>query len=315
MDQYKNADLLGLATIELDRHQFKQHTKAAYIQWINRFIMFSGSRLLTDDGVVFQFMAKLKDADKSIATQKSGLSAIRFFYKHILKRPCIYDAASLIDKKPRHIELITYQEIEKLMADQDDDLRLVVLLIYGAGLRMPEVINLRVGAIHFRKRSISAKSEFTNRRHVLFPNALIDRLKAKIDQATAAFYADLDAGILPAANHRTATDQKRAWLFPGRLVKPAEGPGQPCRRHASACTFQKALKKAGQEALNRKITAGTLRNSFAYSLFIQGCSKKMIMAAMGYGSPNTATCLLNALRQIKQDCAPASPLDLYERAG
>jgi site-specific recombinase XerD len=304
--------LLDLVTIELNRQQLKERTRAAYFMWINRFIKYAGGRLLIDDQLVCRFIAQLDASDKSVATRKSCLSALRFFYKHILKLPCIYNGSRLIDEKPRHIELITITEIKQLMAPQSNDLNMVVLLIYGAGLRMAEVVNLRVGNIHFKKRLISAESEFTDRRHVLFPNALVNRLKSKVFKATEDFQADLQAGIKPATNGRKALDHKHAWLFPGRSLIPAEN-DHKIRCHASADKFQKALRQSSLDILNRKITANILRNSFAYSLFVQGCSKEKIKAAMGYENPNTIARLLKAFKQIKKECAPLSPLDFHER--
>lgn len=304
-------DMLDLAEREFTRQELSKSTKSTYTLWIKNFLQFAGSRLMIDESLPNEYLRQVALKGKSIASQKQCISALRLLYRHILNRPFNCEGLPAIEVNPRQIELIEYNEVKALAAVQNDDASLITLLIYGTGLRLNEVVALRVESIHFKTRSISAKIQRDKARHVLLPNALIDRLRNKIDAAKGIFSEKQNDKITTMANGKKPTDICKAWLFPGRDMIPVEETGLLYWQHLNPDTFSKTLAKSSLDLLGRKITPVMLRISFAFALFEQNCSRQTIMRVMGYKNINSVQILLKAFAKIKRNHEPISPLDFY----
>jgi site-specific recombinase XerD len=313
----KPIGLLDLATNELKRQGFTKQTQITYTMWIRKFITFAGSQLMHDDSLPAKYIERLAAAGRPIASQRQCISALRLFYRRVISRPFNCIGLQSEEIRPRDIELISRDEMKKMISAQDKDLSLVVLLIYGAGLKMVEIVNLRVESIHFKKQLISAIDENGSRRHVLLPFALVNRLKSKIEAAKQAFDKKRNGGAagkpLTTVKKGKRVDCQKAWLFPGRDTEAIEGSNFLYWKHACPDTFTKAMAKSSRDTLGRKITPVVLRTSFAYSLFDQGCDKQAIMNAMGYKNPKSVLSLLRTFKSISQEHEPISPLDFYQR--
>ena len=128
------------------RH-YSIRTEEAYVQWIRRFIRFSGGRHPREMGQreIVAFLSHLAvDGNVAAATQNQALNAIAFLYRRVLDRE-LGDLGSIVRaKKPRQLPVVlTRSEVIELLSQLDGVHRLAAGLMYGAGLRLLEAVRLR----------------------------------------------------------------------------------------------------------------------------------------------------------------------------
>ncbi len=109
-------------------------------------------RLTTDQLQAF-FLYLVKQRKLSPASCRLYLNGIRFFYLQVLHWPSM--AVTLaVPKKPQRIpELLTREEVGRiLMACENPKHRMMLIMGYGCGLRVSELVSLKVGHIDGERR-------------------------------------------------------------------------------------------------------------------------------------------------------------------
>ncbi len=129
------------------RNHFLWRTEGAYRSWAHRFARFVQPRTpysaTSDD--VSSFLTQLAVRQRaSPSTQKQALNALVFFMQEALHRQL-----SLLDFKRSHPRqrmpvVLSREECARLFAALEGTARLMAELAYGAGLRLTELLRLRV---------------------------------------------------------------------------------------------------------------------------------------------------------------------------
>jgi len=139
------------------RH-YSFRTEEAYVGWIKRFIFFHGKRHPAEMGEpeVNQFLTDLAVTKKvSASTQNQALSALLFLYQHVLNQPLGWINPAVRAKKPERLPVVlTRQEVKAILSFMEGSPRLVAALLYGAGLRLRECLQLRVKDVDFTTNQI-----------------------------------------------------------------------------------------------------------------------------------------------------------------
>ena len=139
------------------RH-YSRRTEEAYVHWIKRLIYFHGKRHPDSMGEaeVTAFLNHLAtDRHVAAATQNQALSAILFLYKVVLGRELPWlDGVQRPTRPPRVPVVLTRAEVERLLASLSGTKRLIASLLYGAGLRQIECLQLRVKDVDFAYRQV-----------------------------------------------------------------------------------------------------------------------------------------------------------------
>ena len=140
------------------RRYFSPRTEEAYVQWIKRFIYFSGRRhpATLGEPEVTAFLNHLA-ADRKVAaaTQNQALSALLFLYKEVLGRELAWlDGLQRATRPPRLPTVLTRAEVERLLAQLAGTKWLMASLLYGSGLRVLECLRLRVKDVDLAYRQI-----------------------------------------------------------------------------------------------------------------------------------------------------------------
>jgi len=139
------------------RH-YSIRTEHAYRDWVVQYIRFHGTRNPAEMGApeINQFLTHLAtDRNVAASTQNQALCAIIFLYTRVLGR----DVGELGDviraKKPARIPVVlTVEETERIISHLNGTHKLMTLLMYGAGMRIMEVIRLRIKDIDFGNNAI-----------------------------------------------------------------------------------------------------------------------------------------------------------------
>ncbi len=136
-------------------------TEETYLGWTRRFILFSNKRhpLEMGEGEVNTFLSHLAAKGRvSAPTQNQALSALLFLYREVLGR----DVGRLegLGRAKRRCTLpvvLTRQEVRELLAHRAKSPRLMAGLMYGAGLRLSECLNLRAKDLDFGRGKIAVR--------------------------------------------------------------------------------------------------------------------------------------------------------------
>ena len=133
-------------------------TQKEYINWMKRFIRFNDLKhpATCSEREVEGFLSHLAiEGEVSASTQNQALAAIVFLYKECLGIP-LEGIDSLRAKKTDYVPVVfSREEIERLFSFLDSSQRLKFELLYGCGLRLNELITLRVKDIDLEKKIVT----------------------------------------------------------------------------------------------------------------------------------------------------------------
>src|SRR5205823_5139996 len=153
--------------------------------------------------------------------------------------------------------------------------RLMVELLYGAGLRLMECCTLRVRDLDFDRGQIIVRSGKGEKdRIVMFPDALKGRLSEQCRRVRALHERDLrkGGGFVPVPDvvgnkiDYAETDWRWQFVFPSVTLAASED-GKRRRWHANPGVLSRTVKNAARRAqVSKRVTPHTFRHSFATHL-------------------------------------------------
>jgi integron integrase len=191
---------LGLVRERIRSKHYSYRTEESYVGWIKRFIFFHNKRHPAEMGKLEmeQFLTHLA-VDKNVAssTQNQALAALLFMYKEVLQMDPPWVENVTRAKKPKRLPVVlTKSEIKKLFAYIPQHFQLHVQLLYGCGLRLMELVRLRVQDIDFGYQSITVRAGKGDKdRVVMMPPSTMDALQEQLDEARRIHDLDLSNGF------------------------------------------------------------------------------------------------------------------------
>jgi integrase/recombinase XerD len=206
------------------------------------------------------------------------LSAVKYAYISALKK----DITSGIKrpKKERKIpSVLTKEEITRLLESMTNKKsKLMVSLLYACGMRVSELINLRVNDLFFEEKAGYIK-QAKGRKDRMFnlPEFLLDDLKKQVE---------------------TQKKDNKEFLFSGKNGK------------LSSRNLQKIVKEASKRAnINKEVHCHTLRHSFATHLIEQGTDIRKIQELLGHTDLSTTQIYTHISREeLKKIKSPIDSL-------
>ncbi len=259
---------------------YSQHTIRNYRQAIIPFFTYFSARDLPQitreeiEGFVYHLKSKYRISD---TRQNMVINAIKFYYEQVLGKDRVYYD---IQRPKRSLSLpnvLSMEEVRKLInTPKNLKHKAILYTVYSAGLRLQEVINLRIQDVHSDDGYlfIKAAKGKKDRKSVLSP-VLLDLLRA--------YYRSYKPSY---------------WLFEGQHGAQYSG---------SSITkiFRKATKDSG---INPWATLHTLRHSFATHLLQNGTNLRLIQSLLGHSSSKTTEIYTHVMNINNKTIT--SPLDL-----
>lgn len=292
------------------RH-YSFRTEQSYCGWVRRFILFHGKRhpLEMAEGEVNGFLTHLAVEGKVTAsTQNQALSALLFLYREVLGRELDRIEGVVRAKAPKRLPVVLSREEVKAILDQMDGLeRLMAGLLYGAGLRLRECLELRVKDLDFDRGELTVRGgKGAKDRVTMLPAKLYTPLRRQIDLARGLYEHDLARGtglaVVPEALGRKYPNLNREWgwqwVFPASATTDHPRTGERVRWHVHESVLQKAVKAAVRKAGVAKLVGPhTFRHCFATHLLERGQDIRTVQELLGHANVSTTMIYTHVLNR------------------
>jgi site-specific recombinase XerD len=258
---------------EIDLRGRSVHTRRSYVQCIARLAKFyqrSPDRL-SDEEVRGYLLHLLRKEKLSASSLIVAVSALRFFYEHVLQRPPEAVEHMLPRSKTpvRRPQVYSVEELEKFFAfpGLNRKHRAMFMTTYAAGLRVSETCQLKV------------------------EHLLSDRFQIRILQGKGKKdrYSLLSPRLLEELRAYWRIYRPREWLFPSRL-----DPDSPLCTDGIRYAFVTAIQRAGLPARGG---IHSLRHSFATHLLEAGVDVLTLQRLLGHSQLATTAIYLHVRRQ------------------
>lgn len=313
--------LLDQMRESLRARHYRPRTEETYCQWVKRFIFFHHVRHPAEMGEpeINAFLTHLAVKEKvSASTQNQALSALLYLYRHVLKREVGSLGEVVRARKPKRLPVVmTRHEVKAVLAQLGGDKWLMASLLYGAGLRLMECLQLRVQEIDFQSSEIIVRDGKGGKdRRTMLPQSLIPPLQEHLRKVKALHEKDLAEGWgrvqMPDALERkypnAPAEWRWQWIFPqeNRWVNPQTK--EQGRHHMDESLIQKAVKDAvGRAGLTKRATCHTFRHSFATHLLEAGYDIRTVQELLGHSDVKTTMIYTHVLN--KGPSGVRSPVD------
>ena len=209
-----------------------------------------------NDAVVQKYSLKLLEKDLSHAYVNQAISALKFYFRHVLKRP--NSNGYVRPKKESTLpDVLSLGEVARLLKSVKNlKHRAMLIVTYTSGLRVGEVVRLRPEDCD-RERNVVKVRQGKGRK---------DRQTLLSETANAV----LDQYI--------EQEKPDGWLFPGQKE------GRHLTERSAQKVFEKALIQAG---IRKEVSIHSLRHSFATHLLENGIDLRYIQELLGHQSVRT----------------------------
>jgi len=280
---------------------YSLRTEQAYVFWTKRFVRFHGMRHPRDMGAyeVERFLSSLVNEHKvAPSTHKQALAAILFLYREVFRidLPWMRDIGR--PRAPVRIPVVlSRDEVVRVLNSLDARVHTITALLYGTGLRLSECLQLRIKDVDFERRVIIVRDGKGGKdRIVMLPGTLQPGLNSQIAHSRAIWMEDraqqVPGVMLP---HALANKFPRAglswawhWVFPSPSLSFDPRTRVRRRHHLYAQVVGRALSRAALRAqINKRVTAHTLRHSFATHLLESGVDIRRIQELLGHSDVST----------------------------
>jgi len=276
-------------------------TQEASLGWMRRYHEFNDRKdpALYGAERVTAFLSHLAtDLDVSASTQNQALSALLFLCREVLRiEPPWLDEVVRAQRPQRLPVVLSRDEVRAVLDELQGVPRLMVALLYGAGLRLLECCRLRVMDLDFlRSQPVVREGQGDKDRVTLLPVGLHGALRAQLEAVRAQHRTDLDKGAgwvePPHALDRKQPGEGRLWpwqwAFSATRTHVHEGSGQVRRHHLQKTVVQRAVRDAVRASgISKRATCHTFRHSFATHLIEDGTDIRTLQELLGQANVST----------------------------
>jgi len=263
---------------------FSEQTRSHYVRHVRAFTAFIGrspDTATAEDLRLFQLhQTQIGMQPPSI---NSAVSALRFFFTVTLDRPDLARRLTVVPQPRRIPAVLSVGEVTLLLRSASaPKYKAAFATAYGAGLRVSEVVALKVGDVDSERMLLR-----------------VERGKGRKDR-----HAMLSPQLLELLRVWWREGRRRSQLLPGGWLFPGRNPVEPL----SARQLCRAVRAAAQAAgIKKRVSPHTLRHSFATHLLEQDVDIRVIQTLLGHAKLDTTALYTRVANTTIR--AVTSPLD------
>ncbi len=264
---------------DLEINGLSKSTQTAYIRHIKELAKFhkkSPDELSLEDLYQFQYYMK-KEKNYSYSYYNQAVCALKFLYGFTLKKDWNIHQIPYQKRSKKLPLILSKEEIFELLRviDSKRD-KTIVCLLYSAGMRVSELVNLKVSDLDSKRMVIN-----------------IHQGKGRKDRMVM-----LAENLLEILKQYWLESRPETYLFPGKV------PGNPLTREAINNLLKKYASKAG---ITKNVSPHTMRHSFATHMLEDGANIRIIQFLLGHRNVKTTTIYTHIAKNYINDTP--SPLD------
>ncbi|ORU90515.1 MAG: integrase [Cycloclasticus sp. symbiont of Poecilosclerida sp. M] len=292
-------------------YHYSIRSEESYVRWIKQFIIFNNKRHPSTLGKadIERYLSHLAvNKNVAVSTQSQALNAIVFLYKKVLDLPIADDLSPARSKKAVRLPVVLSQsEMASLLSAMSGTNQLMARLMYGGGLRLMELVRLRVKDIDFDNGYIIVRDgKGGGDRTTLLGGSLVEKLREHLLKVRALYEDDLETGhanvYLPNALAKKYPNAPKSWdwqfAFPSKKLSKDPRGGAIRRHHVNESNIQKAIRAAKNKVgLSKPTTPHTLRHSFATHLLEAGTNIRVVQKLLGHKDVKTTEIYTHVLQQ------------------
>jgi len=292
------------------RH-YSERTEKAYVHWIKRFIFFHNKRhpMEMAESEIAEFLSSLATAGRvSASTQNQAFNSLLFLYHDVLNKQIGRVAGVVRAKRPHRLPVVlTKAEVKKVIDHMNGVPRLMVILLYGAGLRLMECCSLRIKDVDFSRNEIVIRAGKGDKdRHTMLPTAIKESLVGHIEANRGRHQEDVATGLgrvaLPNALERKYPNAGREWawqwVFPAPQHYTDRITGEKRRHHLHESVLQRSVREAVVKAgISKPASCHTFRHSFATHLLEDGYDIRTVQELLGHRDVSTTMVYTHVLNR------------------
>ncbi len=269
---------------DMRMRQFAEHTQEGYIRAVRKLSVFLGRSPHTASSEdLRRFQLHLVDTGTGPVTINATLTGLKFFFDITLGRPELMLKMTHVAVPRKLPVILSPEEVGRLIAAAPNLKHQAAMSVaYGAGLRVSEVVSLKVSDIDGERMTLRVEQGKGRKdRYAMLSPVLLERLRAWWR-----------------LGHAQGKVRHGGWLFPG--LDPTD--------HVTARQLNRAVHLAAATAgIDKRITPHGLRHAFATHLLEQKVDIRVIQVLLGHKRLDTtslyAAVATDLLRRV------ISPLD------
>ena len=305
---------------------YSPRTEDTYAYWWRRFEKYLSARngsgsapVAPTSDHVKAFLTQLATVEKvSASTQNQAFNGLLFAFRYALLQPLVGMQETVLARRGRYLPtVLSPDEVCHLLAAIPPPHRIAMELLYGAGLRIGELCQLRVKDIDFGNQLLVVRVGKGNKdRTTILPASLEPALHDYLEQRRKDFDNDVAIGFkgstMPEGLARKYPKAATSWgwqfAFPStHLVQNYQNTGM-VRHHLDPSVFQRAFRNGMDAAgIIKHASVHTLRHSFATHLLLAGTDIRQVQEYLGHDSVETTMIYSHVAKELRAPAA--SPLD------
>ena len=261
--------------IEIEKH-YSFYTVKNYELDLESFYDFLNKENITnikdiDFKVIRLYLTVMYEKKYSKKTISRNISSLRSFFKYLIKHEHIKTNPMLLISNPKQDHklpnFLYYNDLEKILEIPDTNTplghrdALIIELFYSTGIRVSEIINIKLNDIDYSKNRIKILGKGNKERYVLYGDVCSKLLNSYINEKRNIILGD----------------KHNEYLFINHL-------GNKLTSRGVEYILSKIIK---QSDLKTKISPHTLRHTFATHMLNEGADLKSVQELLGHENLKT----------------------------
>jgi len=274
----------------LRQRNVRYNTEKSYMAWLRRFQGFChpGNVMEATEKDATDFLTHLAVEESiSKASQDQCFSGLLFFFRHVRRFEKVEFAGVVRGKNRKKLPVVlSAAEVARLFDCLPERFRMLARLQYGSGLRVSELLRLRVADLDFERGQIAVRDAKGGRdRATVLPASLEAALREQVERVRRLHAEDEKAGFDGASMSPSLArklggrnrDFHWQYVFPAGKLATDPRSGKVMRHHAFENSYQVAIARAAKAAgIEKRVTSHALRHSFATHMLEGGADIRTV---------------------------------------